>query len=241
MVSTYRMIHDNILPSPKSHDATVFKCKKNLVETKQATASDIKKLEEEAKSPSGNKITRGIDKNQILEGYSNACLARGMSQDATQPIGKPTNCNANYPTNSKLVRRCRMKPSLQHQYRVSNLNLGNVIVILMKSDPSFLSRECINSIRAVNKLYNEMVNDVMRLRKVDFTSLTQPRLDYASQLSISKHRINLATAGMIHYLLHPGMLVRFMNGEYTGENRDVEKVMKAITPYVSDNDAKHVK
>jgi len=32
-----------------------------------------------------------------------------------------------------------------------------------------------------------------------------------------------------------------MNGEYTGENRDVEKVMNAITPYVSDNDARHAK
>ncbi len=235
------MIHDNILPSPKSHDATVLKCKKSLVEAKQATASDIRRLEEGAKSPSGSKITRGIDKNQILEGYSNACLARGVSQDANQPTGKPTNCKANYPTNSELVRRCRMKPSLNHQYRVSDLNLGNVIVIVMKSDPTFLSRDCISSISAVNKIYNEMVNDVMRLRKMDFSSLTQPRLDYVSQMSISKHRIDLATAGMIHYSLHPGMLVRFMNGEYTGENRDVKKIMASITPYVSDDDARHAK
>ena len=90
-------------------------------------------------------------------------------------------------------------------------------------------------------MYNEMVRDVTRLKNADFSCLQKPRLNYAEQESISATRVDLATAGMIHYSLHPGMLVRFMNGEYTGEHRDVEQVMRTITPHIDKDDARHAR
>jgi hypothetical protein len=46
---------------------------------------------------------------------------------------------------------------------------------------------------------------------------------------------------MIHYGLHPGMLIRHLKGEYTGKNRDVAGIIAKVSPYISKDDAVHVK
>jgi hypothetical protein len=45
---------------------------------------------------------------------------------------------------------------------------------------------------------------------------------------------------MIHYALHPGMLVRFMKGEYVGETRNVKTVLEKVSPHISPQDATHI-
>jgi hypothetical protein len=70
-----------------------------------------------------------------------------------------------------------------------------------------------------------MVRDFLHLRSLDFSKLKKPRLDYAAQLSISPAQVDLATACFIHYGLHPGMLIRYLNGEYTGKSRDAEPIL----------------
>jgi hypothetical protein len=70
-----------------------------------------------------------------------------------------------------------------------------------------------------------MVTDVIRLWSLDFSGLKKPRLDYAAQLSILPTRVDLATACLIHYRLHPVMLIRYLNGEYTGKSRDAEPIL----------------
>jgi hypothetical protein len=63
-----------------------------------------------------------------------------------------------------------------------------------------------------------MINDVLGLRFVDFSSLKNPRFDYAEQMSRSSARVDLATACMIHYGLNPGMVICYLKGEYIGES-----------------------
>jgi hypothetical protein len=70
-----------------------------------------------------------------------------------------------------------------------------------------------------------MVNDILRLRSHDCLELKKPRLDYAAQLSISPMQVDLATACFIHYKLHPGMLIHYLNGKYTGKSRDPEPIL----------------
>jgi hypothetical protein len=53
--------------------------------------------------------------------------------------------------------------------------------------------------------------------------------------------MDLATAGMICYGLHPGMLIRYLKREYTGENRDVAGIIAKVSPYISKDDVVHVK
>ncbi len=46
---------------------------------------------------------------------------------------------------------------------------------------------------------------------------------------------------MIDYSLHPGMLIRFVKGEYVGENRNVRQVLNDVSPYIDAVDPEHIK
>jgi hypothetical protein len=51
----------------------------------------------------------------------------------------------------------------------------------------------------------------------------------------------MATAAMIHYGLHPGMLIRYLKGEYVGEHRDVLAILEAVLLHISENDVNHIR
>jgi hypothetical protein len=85
--------------------------------------------------------------------------------------GEPTTKPINYPTISQLVRGCSMKPSLNHQYMVSDLSLNNVIVEVLKSSESFLRDEDVANLAEINSLCREMVHDVVELRTLVFYQL----------------------------------------------------------------------
>ncbi len=174
--------------------------------------------------------------------YANSCLQEhGLSGPVTSSKkGEPTNLPSNYPTIAQLVHDCTMKPSLDHQYMVDNPSLKNVIVILIKDVSSILSNEEILCLHYVSKLFNEVIVDVLRLRILDFSPLPEPQLGYATQESISQICVDLATAGMIHYGLHPGMLIHYLKGEYTGKNRDLARIYARLSSYISKDDAIHV-
>jgi len=78
--------------------------------------------------------------------------------------GEPTTIPIIYPSITQLVRGCLMKPSLNHQYRVSDVCLDNVIVKLVKSPESCLTNEDVMNLSKVNSLYGEMIHDVIDLR-----------------------------------------------------------------------------
>jgi hypothetical protein len=86
-----------------------------------------------------------------------------------------------------------------------------------------------------------MIKDVLRLRSKNFPELKKPRFNYAAQLSISPEQVDLATACCIHYGLHPGMLVCYIKGEYAGESRDAEPILREVSPHISCEDATHIK
>ena len=170
------MIHDSILPSKKIHDLDqgVFVTPKRP------------KLDGHDGPPTGRSkkmkaasVTKGIEKNRILDEYSFMCQKTG-AQHTTSTVrqGKPTNTPTTYPTISQLVRDCKMKPSLRHQYRVDDLTLNNVIVILMREEEGYLLPACVANITVLNKLYYSMACDVRQLRDLDFTQLRNPRYDY---------------------------------------------------------------
>jgi hypothetical protein len=228
------MIQDNILPRKIHDDVTLLDS--TFVSPKKATSREIASLQAAVPLNSEEKkITSNIDKNSIVHKYKNSCLWElGISTPvASARKGEPTRVPTSYPTIAQLVRDCTMKPSLDHQYRVDDLSLQNIIIILIKDVNSYLPVKEIMCLRILNKLYNKVILDIFKLRTLDFSILPKPRLDYASQESISQARVDMATAGMIHYGLHPGMLVRYLNGEYTGESRDVPAILKKVSPHIS--------
>jgi hypothetical protein len=51
----------------------------------------------------------------------------------------------------------------------------------------------------------------------------------------------MATAEMINYSYHPGMLLRVVKGEYIGENRNVPQILNNVSPYINAVDAENIK
>jgi hypothetical protein len=119
--------------------------------------------------------------------------------------------------------------------------LQNIIVIFLRESDGFLSLIEIKSLSAMNCLYNEMTRDVCLFQNLDFLPLCKPCIGYANQQAIPQAHINMATAAHIHYGLHPGMLIRYLKGEYVGENRDVPAILGAVLPHISEDDVNHIR
>ena len=102
-----------------------------------------------------------------------------------------------------------MKPSLNLQYRVKDLRFNIIVVFLIKNQASYLSDNDVDNIQKNIKMHCDMVNNVLRLRGIDFSKVKLPRYDYADQTKILQERVDLATACAIHYGLNTGMVVQY--------------------------------
>ena len=134
-----------------------------------------------------------------------------------------------------------MKPEMDKAYRVEDLNIYHVLAIAIKEHATSFSAKDIISLRSVNKIFAEVVPKLIRWSSIDFASLREPRLDYEAQTTIDIHRVEMASAAMLHFGLDPGKFVRWMGGEYTGSGRNVSRVMDTIKGHISDEDAFHVR
>jgi hypothetical protein len=81
-----------------------------------------------------------------------------------------------------------MKPSLNLQYRVKDLRFDNIVIFLIKNQASYLSDNDVDNIGKISKMHRDMVDDVLRLRGIDFSKVKLPRYDYADQTKISQER-----------------------------------------------------
>ena len=198
-------------------------------------------LREECLRSSDLILNKSINKNLIISKYNEDCHKLGYTGQLTSTKkGEPTHLPTTYPSIFQLVRNCSMKPDASHYYRVQDLRFENVIVIVLKPVDGYLSGTCIKKLHCLSRLFNEMTTDVCRLRNMNFSELKEPRIGYADQLNIQASRVDLATAGIIHYSLHPGMLIRYVKGEYVGESRDVSQIIKHVSPYIDKADVAHI-
>ena len=96
-----------------------------------------------------------------------------------------------------------MKPSIKHHYQVKDLIFTNIMVVVLKFVNIFLSVSdvCIKKFKCLSHSFYEMVTDVCRLRTIDFSDLRKPRIGYLDQQEIHSSRVDLATAGMIYYIV----------------------------------------
>jgi hypothetical protein len=154
------------------------------------------------------------EKKRILKNYQ---MQHGLDYNdsiMTKKKGKPSN-------DSSLLYRTRMRPSLNKWYRVEELFLYNVITTVIKESRVSLSDQDLFNLRMVNKDIANIVPKTCRWLRLDFTPLRAPRYGYKDQGAIDSHRVEMASAAMIHFGLDPGKFVRWLSGEYTGQYRDV--------------------
>jgi hypothetical protein len=71
--------------------------------------------------------------------------------------------------------------------------------------------------------------------------LRDPRLNYKSQMQIDPHQVCMANTAMAHFGLYLGRFVRWMGGEYAGQNQDTHSTLAAVRGPVSADDYAHMK
>ena len=136
--------------------------------------------------------------------------------------------------------RPRMRPSLDKWYRVEELYLYNVITTIIKTCRASLSDQDLFTLRLVSTDFANIVPKTCRWLRMDFTPLREPRYFYESQERIDPHRVDMASAAMVHFGLDPGKFVRWLSGEYTGHYRDVRRTLAAIHDHVNAQDYGHI-
>ena len=187
------------------------------------------------------KVSVGIDKNVILSDYQDFCITRGFENQVTTITKGETSSNPPYPLHYCLISDCKMKPSSSLYYQVRDLRLDNVIIFLVKSYKLYFTESGLGNLKCANKMYHKMIDNVLHLRSVDFSSLKLPQLDYTDQAAISKEQVDLATSCAIHYGLHTGMVIRYLKGEYVGKSRNADKTLSAVLPYINAEGCQHIK
>ncbi len=179
-------------------------------------------------------LNKSINKNSILLKYNKESHKLGYyGQLTSTKKGEPTHSPTTYSSIFQLVRDCLMKPDKSHYYQVQDLWFENVLVIILKPVVGYLSDTCIKTLHCLSQLFNKMITNICRLRNLDFSMLREPRIGYADQLNIQASHVDLATTGIIHYSLHPGILIGYIKGEYVGESRDMSQIIKDVLPYIN--------
>ncbi len=105
-------------------------------------------------------------------------------------------------------------------------------MVLLKSSDSYLTNEDVANLSKVNSLYQEIVHNVVEFRTLSFSKLWEPRIGYADQIKIQSFHVNMAATCAIFYLLHPGMIIRYLKGEYAGKNRNDAQILHDVSSCV---------
>ncbi len=135
--------------------------------------------------------------------------------------------------------RC-MRPSKDKFYRVDIMELHSVIATIIKEFRVKFTAQDIRNLCLVCKDFASLVPKITRWLMVDFSMIREPRYNYEQQERIDPHRVEMASAAMVHFGLDPGKLVRWMGGEYTGYHRNVEKTLVAVRPHITVDDYNHI-
>jgi hypothetical protein len=150
------------------------------------------------------------EKKCILEKYQMQHGSDYNDSIVTKKKGKTAN-------DSSLLDRTRMRPSLDKWYRVEELFLYHVITTVIRESRVSFSNQDLFNLRMVNKDFANIVPKTCRWLCLDFIPLQEPRYGYEDQGAIDSHRIEMASATMIHFGLDPGKFVCWLSGEYTGQ------------------------
>ena len=78
-----------------------------------------------------------------------------------------------------------------------------------------------------------MIDSIPQLLQVDFTSLLEPVLAYATHTAIAPSCIQLLTACTVHYDLDFGLVLRYLSGEYTAEWRNIDEILSPSKLHVT--------
>jgi hypothetical protein len=96
-----------------------------------------------------------------------------------------------------------MRPSKGKYYRVETLELHCVNATLLKDFQQDFQLQDLHNLRLVCNTFALMIPKIIRWLKIDFSLLRKPRYNYEKQERIDPHRVEMASAAMVHFGLDP--------------------------------------
>jgi hypothetical protein len=143
------------------------------------------------------------EKRRILEAYETKFGTGYPDSIVTRKKGKliATSLSLSHSTR-------RMRPSKDKFYRVDILELHSVIATIIKEFRVDFTAQDICNLCLVCKDFASLVPKITRWLTVDFTPLCEPWYNYEQQERIDPHRVEMASAAMVHFGLDPRKFVR---------------------------------
>ena len=130
------------------------------------------------------------------------------------------------------------KPSSSHSF-VREKNFDNILLLLFKSGYCTYADTC--NLCAVHPLYGHLYVTISRSISIDFTTLffKDPEWESQTEIPFSKKMKLLACA--IYLDFNIPYLIRYLGGQYTGDDRDVCTIIDNITGIVPDETVSQMK
>ena len=147
--------------------------------------------------------------------------------------GKPPKINLKPPSQYHLVKSSKMKQHKNKSYGLLDPIFRNVLNFLVGT---YLTKRETQVLASVNKLFQKVIPQISKLLKIDWRPIVEPRPKYYDQKEISIERVDMNTALALQCGLDPWQMLRTLGGEYTGEWRDVKKIVAAVKSVVSISD-----
>ena len=166
---------------------------------------------------------------------------------STSASGKPSSIvtSPTYPTPSQLYKDIPQRVNLSYK---SEANLASVVFVMLKQGwfdeeawDKGEANNILSTLSAMHPDYEALIVNVPILMTVDFSSLLEPRHDYATQEQIDPKRVRLLAACAVHYNLDFGLVMRYLGGEYTAKWRDVDAILSAVEDIITPEDYGHIK
>lgn len=147
-----------------------------------------------------------------------------------------TSSGKKYPTACQLYKDY---PQNTLQYYQTVGDFSNTCFFLVKG--GWLNKTELCLVSCAYPDLQDMIESVPGLLDIDFSSLRNPVLDYATQVLIEPARVELMTACAVHYNLDIGLVVRYLGGEYTASWRSIPDILNAAAPYVTERVLSHLR
>ena len=116
-----------------------------------------------------------------------------------------------YPSAAQIYKPCKMKTSIDRLWRT---NATRIYALFLALKNGWLENEQDSAAaQATSPIVDIMFKSVRKLQCVDFPSLSEPRLDFASQKETDHSRVILLSACAVYYDLDFGIMVWFLQRE----------------------------
>ena len=130
------------------------------------------------------------------------------------------------------------KPNKNYSF-IREPTFNNVLLLLYKS--GYFSHNDITILSFVHPMYNHLYTSITCSINIDFTTLLNPDPKWESQKKIPFSKKLKLLACAIYFNFNIPQMIRYLGGQYTGDDRDVQKKLENIRGIVPDKTVAHVK